>query len=269
MKRGYISLILMMLGWAAGLMSCSKQRSEAEETEDFAAKQMLQGIWLNDETDMPFMKVEGDSLFYPDAENLPSSFFIKHDTFFVIGVDTIPYQIELQTQERFRFLEFGNNLISLYHSDDEEDANFFQAAKEPLPIITERIEKDSVVMYDGKRYRGYVFVNPSKMRVIRTSIGPSGMLVDNVYYDNVIHICIYTGATLLYGKDVTKKDFADVIPANFLETSILADMDFMGVDDAGYHYQALVGDPESSASAAYLLNLTISEDKQLHISVAD
>ena len=269
MKRGYISLILLILGWSVGLVSCGKQHPEAEEAEDFAAKQMLQGIWLNEETDMPFMKVEGDSLFYPDSENLPSSFFIKHDTFFVIGADTIPYQIKLQTQERFHFLEFGNNLITLYHSDNEEDINFFQAAAEPLPVVTERLEKDSVVMYDGKRYRGYVFVNPSKMKVVRTSIGPSGMLVDNVYYDNVIHICVYTGATELYGKDFTKKDFTDVIPAEFLETSILADMNFMGVDGEGYHYQALVGDPESSASAAYLLNITIGNDKQPRVSIAD
>lgn len=60
-------------------------------------------------------------------------------------------------------------------------------------------------MYKGTRYRGYVYINPSKMKVIKTVYSDEGIGVDNVYYDNVIHICVYEGKKLLYGKDITKK----------------------------------------------------------------
>ena len=57
-----------------------------------------------------------------------------------------------------------------------------------IPTISEVVQKDSVVMYKGTRYRGYVYINPSKMKVIRTTYSDEGIGIDNVYYDNVIHI---------------------------------------------------------------------------------
>lgn len=60
-------------------------------------------------------------------------------------------------------------------------------------------------MHKGNRYHGYVYINPSKMKVIRTSYSEDGIGVDNVYYDNVIHICVYKGKEMLYGEDITKR----------------------------------------------------------------
>ena len=94
-------------------------------------------------------------------------------------------------------------------------------------------------MYKGTRYRGYVYVNPSTMKVIRSSYSEGGISVDNVYYDNVIHICVYEGRRMLYGKDITKKAFAGIFPEDILSQMILADMNFMGVDNKGYQYQAI------------------------------
>ena len=51
-------------------------------------------------------------------------------------------------------------------------------------------EQDSVVNYNGTRYRAYVYINPSKMKVVKTSYTEEGMSMDNVYYDNVMHICM-------------------------------------------------------------------------------
>lgn len=39
--------------------------------------------------------------------------------------------------------------------------------------------------------------------------------------------------------------FADIFPAEILNQAILADMNSMGVDSKGYHYQATLGIPES------------------------
>ena len=35
--------------------------------EDEEAKQMLQGIWINDEEGVPALMAKGDSLFFPDT----------------------------------------------------------------------------------------------------------------------------------------------------------------------------------------------------------
>ena len=69
-------------------------------------------------------------------------------------------------------------------------------------------------MYKGTRYRGYVYINPSKMKVIKTVYSDEGIGVDNVYYDNVIHICVYEGKKLLYGKDITKKGHYKIFCVN-------------------------------------------------------
>ena len=62
---------------------------------------------------------------------------------------------------------------------------------EVIPTYSEVTKRDSVVMYNGKRYRAYVYVNPSKKKVVKTSYSDEGISVDNVYYDNVMHI-VYT-----------------------------------------------------------------------------
>ena len=46
-------------------MACTGNKNSyfsEEEKEDSNAKEMLQGIWLNDETESPLMRVEGDTM---------------------------------------------------------------------------------------------------------------------------------------------------------------------------------------------------------------
>lgn len=52
------SAILIVL--VVSLASCSnRQTGEVSVKEDLIAKQLLQGIWVNDETEMPLMRIEG------------------------------------------------------------------------------------------------------------------------------------------------------------------------------------------------------------------
>ena len=105
------------------------------------------------------------------------------------------------------------------------------------------------------------------MKVFKTSYSENGISVDNVYYDNVIHICVYEGKKMLYGQEITKKMFADIFPAEMLDQAILADMNFMGVDSKGYHYQATLGIPESSVYN--LVNMIIGFDNTMNIEKAE
>ena len=57
------SAILIVL--VVSLASCSnRQTGEVSVKEDLIAKQLLQGIWVNDETEMPLMRIEGDTVYY-------------------------------------------------------------------------------------------------------------------------------------------------------------------------------------------------------------
>ena len=89
---------------------------------------------------------------------------------------------------------------------------------QPQPEVSEKalevIQKDQVVFYKNTRYRGYVYINPSQIKVIRPEYSEEGFKVDNVYYDNVIHICVYEGKNKLFGKDIFKTDFKGVVPDN-------------------------------------------------------
>lgn len=45
------------------LMACNntQRQNSSEQNEDIKAKQLLQGIWLDDESDVPLMQIKGDT----------------------------------------------------------------------------------------------------------------------------------------------------------------------------------------------------------------
>lgn len=250
------------------LAACSGNGKDAKPTEDLTAKNMLQGIWLDDETEMPLMRFDGDTIYYADPQNAPVAFKVMQDTLYVYGNETVAYKIDKQSEYGFWFHSIADEIIKLHKSENSDDSfAFVNREVEVIPTTPEVIKKDSVAMYKGTRYRGYVYVNPSKMKVTKTSYSENGYSVDNVYYDNVVHICVYEGKKMLYGQDITKQMFANVFSEDFLNQNILADMNFIGVDSKGYHYQAILGIPESSVFN--LVNLTINFDNQLSIKKAE
>ena len=131
-------------------------------------------------------------------------------------------------------------------------------------LYTEVTKRDSIVNYNGSRYRAYVYINPSKMRVIKTIYTEDGISMDNVYYDNVMHICVYEGKKSLFASDITKQMFESVVPADFLVQAILSDTKFVKVDRNGFHYQAVLSIPESSIYS--IANLTVSFSGKLTIT---
>ncbi|MDC1810410.1 DUF4738 domain-containing protein [Bacteroides uniformis] len=261
------SAILIVL--VVSLASCSnRQTGEVSVKEDLIAKQLLQGIWVNDETEMPLMRIEGDTVYYANPQSAPVSFKVVHDTIYIYSNEPVAYKIDRQTEYSFWFHSLADEVIKLHKSENAEDSLVFTSREvEVISTTPEVIKKDSIVTYKNTRYRGYVYINPSKMKVFKTSYSENGISVDNVYYDNVIHICVYEGKKMLYGQDITKKMFADIFPAEMLDQAILADMNFMGVDSKGYHYQATLGIPESSVYS--LVKMIIDFDNTMSIEKAE
>lgn len=257
-------LVVQFIGCGNG-----KGKDSSANNEDLLAKEMLQGIWLDDDTEAPLMKVVGDTIYYADLQSTPIYFKILKDTFYTYGVagnDVTRYLIDNQTEHSFGFHSFSDNIVKLHKSEDPNDSLAFSNRSTTIPNYTEVSKKDTVVFYNGTRYRAYVYVNPSKMRVVKTTYSEDGISMDNLYYDNVMHICVYEGKKSLYAKDITKQLFSNYVPEGFLQQAILSDMNFMGINRSGYHYQALICIPESSVCR--VMNLTAGFDGKLTISAA-
>ena len=250
-----ISLVAILL---AACNSSKNPHSSSGQEEDLSAKELLQGIWLDDETESPLMRIEGDTIYYADSQSAPITFKIIRDTLYTYGNDTTYYKIDKQAEHIFWFHSITDDVIKLHKSEDANDSIYFVRQELVIPAYTE------VVTYNGTRYRAYVYINPSKMRVIKTTYSEDGISMDNVYYDNVMHICVYEGKKSLFASDVTKQMFDKVLPVDFLEQSILSDTKFMKVDRNGFHYQAVLAIPETSIYS--IVNMEVSFKGDLTIT---
>lgn len=263
--KNYAVLLLLSLSF----FSCNGGKKEVtnDAQEGVKAKEMLQGIWLDDEDDEILFKVQGDTIYYPDAENASVYFKIAKDTLYTYGKEVSKYKIDKQAEHLFWFHSLSDEIVKLHKSDDDSDSLMMMGKHtEVIPTYTEVTKRDSVVMYNGKRFRAYLYINPSKKKVVKTSYSDDGISIDNVYYDNVMHICVYEGRKMIYGRDITKTMLSEVIPKEFLADAILANMTFVGVRKEGFRYQATVKIPESSV--CNLVNLTISFDGKLTMTMA-
>ena len=128
------------------------------------------------------------------------------------------------------------------------------------------IQKDDIVLFNNTRYRGYVYINPTDIKVIQPTITEEGLEGENVYYDNIIHICVYEGKNRLFGRDMKKQDFESLIPQDYFQRAILSDMEFMGVNTYGYQYQATICIPDGVS--CYLVNISITKDGDITYEIA-
>lgn len=60
-----ISFIAILL---SACSSSSKKSESSQQKEDLNAKELLQGIWVDDESEEPLMYVKGDTIYYADAQ---------------------------------------------------------------------------------------------------------------------------------------------------------------------------------------------------------
>lgn len=258
MMKQFIFIVLLVI------VSACNNKQGRQAHEDAVAKDLFQGIWLDDDNEMPLLRVKGDTIYYADVQNAPVAFKIEKDSLFMYGNEVSRYRIDKQAEHIFWFHSLAGDIVKLHKSENPNDTLvFFNHTVQVIPSYTEVTQKDSIVTYDGTRYRAYVYINPSKMKVINTSYSEDGISVDNVYYDNVMHICVYQGKKSLYASDISKQTFAGVVPDDFLRKSILSDMSFTGVTGSGFHYLATICVPESVV--CYMVELNISFEGKLSL----
>lgn len=242
--------------WACGRDSQPNTSDGRDTVAVDSTLALLQGIWIDEETSLVFFRVSGDSIFYPDTMNVPLQIKANVDTLTLIGSETEYYPIDRITRNKFYFHSATGDIVRLRKSDDPNDTIYF-VHRVPKPITyNEVVKKDTVVYREGERYRCYIYVNPSKHKVYKQSYTNEGVAVENVYYDNVIHICVYKGKVCLFSRDYSRKSFTDVIPAGFLQQAILSDMKYGFTDKDGFHFNATVCIPDGAS--CYVTDICVS-----------
>lgn len=250
--------IIIALCLVALLAACGgrKKGVSAEIQEDKQAKALLQGIWVNeDEEDVAF-KAKGDSIFYPDTVSQPVRFMIVKDTLVLIGANTVKYPIVKQAAHLFVFKNQNGETVRLTKSENPSDGSLFTHERPKVLNQNQLIKRDTVLVYGEDRYHSYVQVNPTTYKVVKTVYNDEGVEVGNVYYDNIVHVSLFRGSTQLYSHDFRKKEFAKLVPAEYLRQAVLSDIVYDHATPKGFTYCAQLLIPDGSSS--YMIMVTIS-----------
>ena len=256
-----------ILGLFLGTACTSSSRQAETEKENTYAKQQLQGWWLDEVTETPVFRMQGDTLYYNDPSSAPVAFKVVKDSLKTYGSQPTAYYIEKINEYSLSIQSIQGDILELRKAENEFDSIQIQPTPEEEPEVSNVLQKDRIVYYNDIRYRGYVYINPSNTKVAVPTMSDQGFEVDNIYYDNIIHICVFDGKKKLFSKDIHKQFFEGILSDEFLQRSILSDMDFIDVTANGYHYQATLCIP--NAASCYLVNLFISFQGEITYELAD
>ena len=248
MKR--LTAILLSV---AALIGCGGQGGGSSE-ESKEAKQMLQGIWVDSETGDVSFQVKGDTIFYSDTTSMPAYFKVVGDSL-ILGSGT-SYGIVKQSPQLFWFSNQNGDLVKLERSTDPVDELEFEHDQPQVLTYTQQVKKDSVVTYNGERYHWYIAINPTKYKVVKRSYNDDGLEVENVYYDNIMHISVFHGSHQIFSSDFTKQMYEKMVPDGFLDDAILGAMDFDHIDANGLHFSATLCIPDGAS--CYMVDTQIA-----------
>ena len=143
MEKSIASFIFVLL-----FFSCKGggTKDSSAMQEDTLAKSQLQGIWVDDDSDMPLMKIKGDTIYYSDPQNSPVYFKVQNDTLHTYGNEVTHYHIDKLGQYVFWLHSLSDEVVKLHRSEDADDSLAFSAGGvEVIPTYRERVERDSVV----------------------------------------------------------------------------------------------------------------------------
>ena len=246
-----VALVILL----ALTFSCGQQPKPVEQREESReAKQLLQGVWMDQDTETAVFQMKGDTVYYADSTSMPAYFRVIDDTLYIGS--TGRYFIEKQTEHVLWFKSATGETSKYVKSENDELEQVFEQSQPQILELTEVLKRDTVVFYEGERYHLYIAVNPTKYKVSRQSVNDDGLTVENAYYDNIIHLSIFKGSAQLFSRDFHKKAYQRLVPAQFFQQAILNNMEFNKVDASGFHLNASLCVPEEAS--CYLVDQVVS-----------
>ena len=264
LKMNKLLIVITSVVLAGMLWSCGNKAPQEESRE---AKALLQGTWMDEDTEDVLFRMKGDTVYYSDSISMPAYFKVVGDTLY-IG-NNAGYHIEKQTDHLLWFKNQNGELMKLEKVDDED---LQEAEEKPQPqttvqTLTEVLKRDTVVFKNGQRYHCYIAINPTHYKVVCQTVNEDGLSVDEVFYDNIVNICIFKDGNQIFKRDMYKKDYAKQVKGDFLEKAILNDMNFKMVDSEGFHFTASLCQP--NGASCYLVDNIVSEKGDIHFKLAE
>jgi len=177
------------------------------------------------------------------------------------------YGIVKQLPHLFWFKNQNGDVLKFSKSDDPADESEFVRDTPPVLSYSHQVKIDSVIVYGGNRYHWYIAINPTKYKVTTRSYNDDGLEVENVYYDNIMHVSVFQGSRQLFSRDFRKQQYAGKVPAEFLEEAVLGNMEFSHADAAGLHFVATLCIPDGAS--CYLVESLVSYQGQMTMQLVE
>ncbi len=260
--------LIVLLFASLLLISCNKHKQDKSTVvEDTVAKKDLQGIWLNEDGEDPTFRIHGDTIYFPDSTSAPVRFYVENDTLALMGANITKYHIIKRTPHLFIFVNQNGERVRLVKSSDTDYLEQFEQKTSVVSINQQRlIKRDTIVYLGQQKYHCYVQVNPTTYKIVIPSCNDDGVEVDNVYFDNIVHLSIFNGEKKLFSQNLNKSDFDKCITQDILHQTVLSDLIFYGIDKEGIHYFSILAIPNSSSS--YMVELIVDFTGKLHKRIA-
>lgn len=249
MKKLPIATLFLLL--LLCFMACGRKAKDANDnsTQDYVAKKALQGVWIDEDDEDVVFRIKGDTVFFPDSTSMPVYFMVKQDTFVLCGANRVAYPIVKRTPHVFVFVNQNGEQVKVVKSDDSSYLQMFSEKKAVIALNQNRLlKRDTVLSFNNERYHSYVQVNPTSYKVLKASFNDDGVEVDNVYYDNILHLSVFNGSRKVFSSNILKSEFADYVPVGVLNQTIFSDLTFSGIDKEGLHYNAILVIPDSQTN---------------------
>lgn len=250
MKNLFTIVLLVLVAWSG----CSQRASQQKESRD--AKQLLQGIWVDEDTETVVFKMVGDSVYYPDSTSMTAYFRVLVDTLYIGSAAR--YHIEKHSERQLWIQTPTGETVKLMKSEEPERDEEFEESKPQMLSVTEVLKHDTVVVYSGNRYHVYTAINPTRYKVVQHTLNDDGLDVENVYYDNIIHLSIFKGSQQLFSRDFRKQQYESKVNPQFLGQAILNNIEFDHADADGLHFNVSLCTP--GAASCYLIEHVVSYD---------
>lgn len=251
MRRLSVFFLLSVL-----LLSCRHYDSGYSwRHQDKDAKQMMQGIWIDDEEGVPVFMVKGDSVLFPDTTSMPMRVWIYQDSLYLQGNGVDRYLVTRQTEHVFRFVNQGGEEVKLVKVEDSRlQAAFFQERPYALNIFR-TLSLDTLVTVASQTYHCNIQVEPTSNRIIASSFTDQGIRVDNMYLNNNARVRVWRNQVPFYEHHFQKQEFSAFVPKEFLDKAILSNVLYDRADTAAVYLDAVIGIPD--ASSAFVIEMKI------------
>lgn len=238
--------------------ACGNKNKAGNELQDYAAKKALQGIWVDEDAEDVAFRIKGDTVFFPDSTSMPVYFMVKRDSFVLCGANRVAYPIVKRTTHLFVFINQNGEQVRVIKSADKSYLQMFSTKAAVALNQGKLLKRDTVLVYGGERYHSYVQVNPTSYKVLKASCNDDGVEVDNIYYDNILHLSLFQGSKKIFSRNIIKKEFAALLPSRMIDQTILSDLTFTLADNEGFHYNAVLVVPDTMTS--YVVEMIVGYD---------